>query len=86
MPRLPVPYDWPNVVLELRKRSTLSQADFAKAIGSSLSIVSKWECGQNEPFPKQLRRVEEFGASIGYPPSDWPKKSNQALLFPGGGR
>lgn len=86
MPRLPVPYDWPFVVLELRKRSTLSQADFAKAIGTSLSIVSKWECGQNEPFPKQLRRVEEYGVSIGYPPAEWPEKSKQAPLFPGGSR
>lgn len=81
MPRLPVKYDWPRVVLDLRTRSTLSQASFADAVGCSLSTVSKWECGQTLPAPKQLKRVEDFGTSIGFPPADWPEASPQERLF-----
>lgn len=77
MPRLPIKYDWPRVVLELRQRSTLSQADFARAVGCSLSTVSKWECGQTLPAPKQLRRVEEYGMAVGFLPAAWPEAPAQ---------
>ena len=81
MPRLPIKYDWPKVVFELRRRSSQSQAEFALAADCSVSTVSKWERGQGLPAPKQLRRVEELGTATGFPPAQWPDASKQGHLF-----
>ncbi len=81
MPRLPIRYDWPQVVLLLRERRNESQVDFARTLECSSSTVSKWERGECVPAPRQRRRMEALGVEIGWPTSEWPEESKQEELF-----
>lgn len=81
MPRLPVKYDWPKVVMLLRTRRSQSQAEFAESVGCSVSSVSKWERRETAPSPKQRRRIEALSAEAGVAPADWPEESGQTYLF-----
>lgn len=81
MPRLLAKYDWPVVVHELRQRACQTQAEFAAAVGCSVSTVSKWERRETTPAPRQRRRMEGIGVAVGYPPATWPEESKQAVLF-----
>jgi transcriptional regulator with XRE-family HTH domain len=86
MPRLPVKYDWPEVVLHLRERRSQTQAEFAAELGCSVSTVSKWERRETVPAPKQRRRMEALGTEAGFPASEWPEESKQTPIFGGAGR
>jgi transcriptional regulator with XRE-family HTH domain len=49
-------------IKEVRKLSKLSQTDFGKAIGVSLSSVQKWESGENTPTAQvQYVICDKFG-------------------------
>jgi transcriptional regulator with XRE-family HTH domain len=51
-------------------RSSLSQADFARAIGVGEAAVSKWARGLAMPRPRQMQRIAEVtGGEVG--PADW---------------
>lgn len=43
-----------------RVNSGLTQAEFAKKIGVSLSTVINWEKGRTEPDVSQLRKISEL--------------------------
>lgn len=86
MPRLPVKYDWPRVVLLVRERRSETQAEFADALGCSVSTVSKWERGETVPAPKQRRRMEAMGVEAGLPSAEWPHETRQTNLFDEGQR
>lgn len=73
MPRLPVRYDWSQVVFELRERRRETQVEFAGTLGCSVSAVSKWERGETAPAAKHRRRMAEMGEHAGYPDSTWPE-------------
>ncbi|MDP4093958.1 MAG: helix-turn-helix transcriptional regulator [Bacillota bacterium] len=47
-------------IKELRKKSLLSQNDFAQAIGVSFSTVNRWEKGKVLPNYKALKRIKGF--------------------------
>lgn len=48
----------------VRQSAGLSQTDFGKAVGVSLSSVQKWESGQNIPTPQvQYVICDKFGIS-----------------------
>lgn len=39
-------------IKDIRKNAKMSQTDFGRAIGVSLSSVQKWESGENTPTPQ----------------------------------
>ncbi len=47
-------------VVRLRARLGLSQEKFAKTLGVSASIVSKWENGLNKPRGLSLRAIDRL--------------------------
>ncbi len=52
---------------ELRMEKGVSQADLAKAIGSSYSIVCYWETDRSEPTaPYLVKLADLFGVSVDY--------------------
>lgn len=54
-------------LIELRKEKGISQAQLAKEIGSSLSIVCYWETNRSEPTaPFLVRLAEYFQVSVDY--------------------
>lgn len=83
MPRLPVRYDWPRVVLLLRDGRSQTQAEFAHAMGCSVSTVSKWERGETAPTAKHRRAMEAMSEELGISLGDWPEPSKQTALFQG---
>lgn len=51
-------------IKEIRKYAKMSQTDFGRAIGVSLSSVQKWESGENTPTPQvQYVICDKFGIS-----------------------
>ncbi|MDR3215887.1 MAG: helix-turn-helix domain-containing protein [Clostridiaceae bacterium] len=46
--------------LELRKEAKLSQAQIAKALGVSFSIVCYWETDKSEPSIVNLVKIAKF--------------------------
>lgn len=51
-------------IKEIRKDAKMSQTDFGRAIGVSLSSVQKWESGENTPTPQvQYVICDKFGIS-----------------------
>ena len=72
LPRLPPTHDWTAVVLTVRERKSLTQAEFAAALGCSVFSVSKWECGENAPSARHRRALELMATEVGYPVSEWP--------------
>lgn len=51
-----------NRIKEIRKNAKLSQTDFGKLVGVSLSSVQKWESGENTPTPQvQYVICDKFG-------------------------
>lgn len=51
-----------NKIKEIRIKSLLSQADFAKELGVSFSTVNRWENGKAIPNFKALKKIKEFCA------------------------
>ena len=49
-----------KVLKELRVESGLTQAQFAKAIGTSQKNISRWELGETEPSVYYLKKIAEF--------------------------
>ena len=49
-----------NAIKDIRVKSLLSQADFAKELGVSFSTVNRWENGKYEPTIKVKRRLKEL--------------------------
>ena len=47
-------------IKEIRLKSLLSQADFAKEVGVSFSTVNRWENGKAIPNFKDLKKLKEF--------------------------
>ena len=47
-------------IKEIRIKSLLSQADFAKELGVSFSTVNRWEKGKAVPGFKALKRIRDF--------------------------
>lgn len=80
MPRLRSPYDWMQVVLEIRTRMTLSQGEFAKSLrGVTVYTVSNWETGKVEPQPRHQRKLIKLAEAHNFRQSDWPKKAVRNL-------
>lgn len=56
-----------NRLFELRKEKGISQAQLAKMIGSSLSIVCYWETNKSEPTAPYLSKIADvFDVSVDY--------------------
>lgn len=52
-------------LVKLRKRSGITQEEFAKAVGVSRQAVYKWECGQSYPEVAKLIEIKAlFNISI----------------------
>lgn len=49
-------------IKEIRIKSLLSQADFAKELGVSFSTVNRWEKGKAVPGFKALKKIKDFCA------------------------
>ena len=47
-------------IKEIRKRSLLSQVDFAQELGVSFSTVNRWEKGKAAPNYRALKKIKEF--------------------------
>lgn len=54
-----------TAIKEIRIKSLLSQADFAKEIGVSFSTVNRWENGKAVPGFKALKKMKDFCAQNG---------------------
>ena len=54
-------------LVKLRKEKGISQAQLARTIGSSLSIVCYWETNKSEPTaPNLVKLAEYFDVSVDY--------------------
>lgn len=51
-----------TTIKEIRIKSLLSQADFARELGVSFSTVNRWENGKAVPGFKALKRIKDFCA------------------------
>lgn len=49
-----------NAIKEIRRKSLLSQIDFAKEIGVSFSTINRWENGKAVPKICKLKLIKEF--------------------------
>ena len=49
-----------DVIRDIRIKSLLSQADFAKEIGVSFSTVNRWENGKAIPNYRALKKIKDF--------------------------
>ena len=47
-------------LLELRKERNISQANLAKALGVSFSVVCYWETDKSEPTAPNIIKIAEF--------------------------
>lgn len=54
-----------TAIKEIRIRSLLSHADFARIIGVSFFTVNRWENGKVVPGFKTLKKVKEFCCANG---------------------
>lgn len=52
-------------LVELRKRSGLSQAEVAESMNISRQAISRWECGAATPSSENLLRIRKlYGVSV----------------------
>lgn len=49
-----------GTIRDIRIKSLLSQADFAKEIGVSFSTVNRWENGKAIPNYRALKKIKVF--------------------------
>lgn len=47
-------------IKEIRKKSLMSQNDFASELGVSFSTVNRWEKGRAAPNYRALKKLKEF--------------------------
>lgn len=45
---------------EIRQKALLTQSEFARVIGVSITTISKWELGKCKPSFKQQRKLLAF--------------------------
>lgn len=51
---------FPEEIKRVRRRSFLTQQDFAKKIGVAFSTVNRWESGRAKPNLKAMKCINEF--------------------------
>jgi putative transcriptional regulator len=56
-----------ETIKSIRRKSLLSQSDFAKALGVSFSTVNRWENGKAAPKLCTLKLLNTFCAENGIP-------------------
>ena len=49
--------DYSKLIMELREKLILSQAELAKLLGVSFASVNRWEMGHPEPTIKSKRKI-----------------------------
>ena len=49
-----------NKIMELRKKSGLSQEDLAAKVGVARQTISKWELGETSPDMEQAKRISKI--------------------------
>ena len=49
-----------DAIKTIRRKSLLSQSDFANEIGVSFSTVNRWENGKVVPKPCKLKLIKNF--------------------------
>lgn len=52
--------NWPKMILRLRAKLNLSQAELGKLVDASLASVSRWERGKHEPTPIAKVKLEDL--------------------------
>lgn len=52
--------DISSVIRDIRRKSLLSQTDFADQVGVSFSTVNRWENGKASPNYKALKSIKAF--------------------------
>ena len=50
-------------IKQIRTRSLLSQADFAKELDVSFSTINRWENGKSNPSYKALKKLQSYCAN-----------------------
>jgi HTH-type transcriptional regulator/antitoxin HipB len=46
-------------IAEARARAGLSQAELAERLGTTQSVISRWESGRGEPSARSMRKIAE---------------------------
>jgi putative transcriptional regulator len=54
-----------RLVLELRKRTGLTQERFAARLGVTCPTINRWENGHVNPSPLALRQIEALARELG---------------------
>lgn len=52
--------DFPKEIKRIRRRSFLTQQEFANVIGVSFSTVNRWEAGRSKPNLKAMKSINTF--------------------------
>ena len=51
---------WSKIIIEIRNKKFLTQAEFAHILGVSFATVNRWENNKFEPSMKEKRKIKEF--------------------------
>jgi ribosome-binding protein aMBF1 (putative translation factor) len=46
-------------IAEARQRAGLTQAQLAERVGTTQSVISRWESGRGEPSTRSMKRIAE---------------------------
>jgi putative transcriptional regulator len=57
--------DFPRLVLELRKRTGLTQEKFAARLGVTFPTINRWENGRAKPSPLAMKQIEDLLRNLG---------------------
>lgn len=52
--------EFPDILIAVRKKLTLSQADLANELGVSFSTINRWENKKASPSYKKLRKFKDL--------------------------
>ena len=52
--------DYKVMIKKLRNKMFLTQSEFAKELGVSISSVARWETGENEPTMKVKKKLNDL--------------------------
>jgi transcriptional regulator with XRE-family HTH domain len=64
----------PRLVRELRKRTGLTQEQFAAKIGVTFPTINRWENGRAKPSPLAMQKIEELLRKMGAGGNDLLKR------------
>ena len=53
------------IIQEIRKRTKISQKDFAKVLNVSFATVNRWENGHCQPSPVVLKLIKDYCQKVG---------------------